>query len=48
MRRTYQRRAAVFAFYQADVTGRTACDLLAPAATAFTRELVQGSEHWRE
>lgn len=48
MRRTDQRRAAVFALYQADVTGRTARDLLAPAATAFTRELVQGTEHWRE
>ena len=48
MRRTDQRRAAVFALYQADVTERTARDLLNPRATAFTRELVQGTEYWRE
>lgn len=48
MRRTDQRRAAVFALYQADLTDRTARDLLDPGATAFTRELVQGTEHWRE
>jgi N utilization substance protein B len=48
VRRTDQRRAAVFALYQADLTDRTARDLLDPGATAFTRELVQGSEHWRE
>lgn len=42
MRRTEQRRAAVFALYQADLTGRPALDLLAPNATAFTRELVKG------
>ena len=48
MRRTDQRRAAVFALYQADLTDRTARDLLDPRSTAFTRELVQGTEHWRE
>ena len=48
MRRTDQRRAAVFALYQADVTARTARELLDPGATAFSRELVQGAEHWRE
>ena len=48
MRRTAQRRAAVFALYQADLTDRTARDLLDPGATAFTRELVQGTDHWRE
>ena len=48
MRRTDQRRAAVFALYQADLTERTARDLLDRAATAFTRELVQGTEHSRE
>ena len=48
MRRTDQRRAATFALYQADVTDRIARDLLDPRATAFTRELVQGTEHWRE
>jgi N utilization substance protein B len=42
VRRTDQRRAAVFALYQADVTGRPARDLLEPNATAFTRELVEG------
>jgi transcription antitermination protein NusB len=42
VRRTEQRRAAVFALYQADVTGRPALDLLPPNATAFTRELVEG------
>ena len=38
----------MFALYQADLTDRTARDLLDPGATAFTRELVQGTEHWRE
>ena len=42
MRRSDQRRAAVFALYQAEVTGRPAPDLLEPSATAFTRELVGG------
>jgi N utilization substance protein B len=48
VRRTDQRRAAVFALYQADVTGRPAPDLLAPNATAFTRELVDGVRSERE
>jgi transcription antitermination protein NusB len=42
VRRTEQRRAAVVALYQADVTGRPAPDLLERGATAFTRELVGG------
>jgi transcription antitermination protein NusB len=42
VRRTDQRRAAVVALYQADVTGRPAADLLDPRATAFSRELVDG------
>ena len=42
MRRTDQRRAAVFALYQRDVTGRPLPDLVDPRATAFTRELVDG------
>ena len=42
MRRSEQRRAAVVALYQAEVTGRSAPDLLDPGATAFTRELVEG------
>ena len=42
MRRSDQRRAAVVALYQAEVTGRFAAELLDPGATAFTRELVDG------
>jgi N utilization substance protein B len=42
VRRTEQRRAAVVALYQADVTGRPAQDLLERGATAYTRELVDG------
>jgi N utilization substance protein B len=41
-RRSDQRRAAVVALYQADVTGRPALDLLDRSATPFTRELVEG------
>lgn len=48
MRRTDQRRAAVFALYQADLTGRQLADLLPREATAFTRELVDGVEAERE
>lgn len=43
-RRSDQRRAAVVALYQGDVTGRRPEDLLAREATPFTRELVQGVE----
>ena len=42
MRRTDQRRAAIFALYQRDVTGRPVPELLDPRATQFTRELVAG------
>ena len=42
MRRTDQRRAAVVALYQRDVTDRPLSDLVDPRATAFTRELVDG------
>jgi N utilization substance protein B len=42
VRRSDQRRAAVVALYQAEVTGRPAAELLDPGATAFTRELVDG------
>ena len=42
MRRSDQRRAAVFALYQQEVTGRLAEDLLDRRATEFTRELVEG------
>jgi N utilization substance protein B len=41
-RRSEQRRAAVVALYQGDVTGRPALDLVDRNATAFTRELVEG------
>ena len=48
MRRSEQRRAAVVALYQADLTGRSPRGVLEPTARTFTRELVQGVEHWRE
>jgi transcription antitermination protein NusB len=43
VRRTDQRRAAVVALYQSDVTGRPAAGLLERGATAFSRELVDGT-----
>ena len=43
MRRSDQRRAAVVALYQAEVTGRPAEELLEPNATEFTHELVRGT-----
>ena len=43
-RRTEQRRAAVVALYQSDVTGRPAPELVERGATPFTRELVEGVE----
>jgi len=48
VRRTDQRRAAVVALYQADLTDRPAAGLLAPEARPFTRELVDGVERDRE
>jgi transcription antitermination protein NusB len=46
VRRSEQRRAAVIALYQEDVTGRPAADLVERGATPFTRELVEGvTEH---
>jgi N utilization substance protein B len=47
-RRSDQRRAAVFALYQSDVTARPAGELLEPSATGFTRELVAGVARERE
>jgi N utilization substance protein B len=44
MRRTDQRRAAIFALYQRDVTGRPLPELLDPRATPFTRELTEGAD----
>src|SRR5215204_3313048 len=43
-RRTEQRRAAVVALYQSDVTGRPAAELVDRGASPFTRELVEGVE----
>jgi N utilization substance protein B len=42
MRRTDQRRAAIFALYQRDVTGRPLPELVDAGATPFSRELVAG------
>lgn len=47
MRRSDQRRDAVFACYQRDVTGRPLGELLAEARP-FTRELAEGVEERRE
>ena len=47
MRRTDQRRAAVVALYQADVTDRSAPELLDRRAPEFARELVDGVERDR-
>jgi transcription antitermination protein NusB len=44
MRRTDQRRAAVVALYQREVTGRPLGELVPRTATAFTRELVDGTD----
>jgi N utilization substance protein B len=48
VRRSEQRRAAVFALYQGDVTGRPLDELFDARATAFTRELAEGVEQERE
>jgi N utilization substance protein B len=48
LRRTDQRRAAIVALYQADLTGRPLDELVARDATPFTRELVEGVESERE
>jgi N utilization substance protein B len=46
VRRSEQRRAAVIALYQADVTSRPANELVERRATPFSRELVEGvTEH---
>jgi transcription antitermination protein NusB len=47
VRRTEQRRAAVFALYQSEVTGRPPEDLLEKGSTPFTRELVEETERHR-
>ena len=49
MRRSDQRRDAVFASYQRDVTGRPLDEVLAADAKPFTRELAEGvAEHRSE
>ena len=48
MRRSDQRRDAVFASYQHDVTGRPLDELIAPEAKPFTRELAEGVAEHRE
>jgi N utilization substance protein B len=48
MRRTDQRRAAVVALYQRDVTGRPLDQTLERTAHAFTRELTAGVDQHRE
>ena len=44
MRRSDQRRAAVVALYQHDVTGRPLDELIPRSATPFTRELIEGTD----
>jgi N utilization substance protein B len=48
LRRSDQRRAAVVALYQGDVTGRPLEELIDAGATPFTRELAEGVEQERE
>jgi N utilization substance protein B len=48
VRRSDQRRAAVIALYQADVTGRPAELLLERDSTSFSRELVEGTQREQE
>jgi N utilization substance protein B len=44
MSRSDQRRAAVVALYQRDVTGRPLEELIPRDASAFTKELIEGTE----
>ncbi len=47
-RRSDQRRAAVFALYQADVTGRPLDDVFERDAASFSRALAHATEDHRE
>ena len=47
-RRSHQRRAAVFALYQHDVTGREVDDVLERDASNFTRALTYAADDYRE
>jgi transcription antitermination protein NusB len=48
VRRTDQRRAAVFALYQHEVTGRPLEELVGPGSSEFTCELAEGVARERE
>ena len=48
MRRSDQRRAAVVALYQRDVTGRPLDELVPRDASAFTKELIEGTDREME
>jgi transcription antitermination protein NusB len=48
VRRTEQRRAAVFALYQHDLTQRPLDDLFEPGAASFTRALAHATEDLAE
>jgi N utilization substance protein B len=48
MRRSDQRRAAVVALYQRDVTGRATPGLIPRDASVFTKELIDGVEREQE
>ena len=48
MRRSDQRRAAVIALYQREVTGRPLSDLIPRDASRFTKELIEGTERERD
>ena len=45
MRRTDQRRAAMVALYQHEVTDRPVADVMPKEASSFTRELIDGVLH---
>ena len=47
-RRSDQRRAAVFALYQHDLTGRELDDLFDPSASTFTRALAYATQDYAE
>lgn len=48
MRRSDQRRAALVALYQSEITGSAPAELLPANATGFSRELVEGVDRERE
>jgi N utilization substance protein B len=48
VRRTEQRRAAVFALYQHDLTQRPLDDMFEPGAASFTRALAHATDDFAE